>query len=320
MVDDNQLPISPFPQGVRCWAVFCLATATAWILLWHAAITNAREKLPEPVGFSREVLPLLSEHCYPCHGPDEKARKADFRLDTREGAFAARENGESVIVPGNSGSSELIHRLLSDDPDEMMPPPEVKRRPEPGQITLLRRWIDEGAVWGRHWAFEPLKRPAPPMPVGKQADGPAVKNPIDAFVFARLRAGGIAPSPAAPRETLVRRVSLDLIGLPPTPGEIDAFLADDSDGAFEAVADRLLASPHFGERMAWDWLDAARYADSNGYQGDADRTMWPWRDWVVAASTKTCRLMPSPPGSWRATFCRTPHKSKNSPPDSAAIT
>jgi hypothetical protein len=228
------------------------------------------------VDFGRDVLPILSDHCFRCHGPDGRARKAGLRLDTEQGAL---RKTDPVIVPGKSSQSELGRRIRSADPNEVMPPPKANRKLTGQQIELLQRWIDEGARWGKHWAFEKPLRPA--LPVARARAWP--RNAIDFFVLARLEAEDIAPSPEAPRETLIRRVTLDLTGLPPTPQEVDAFLADSSPGAYEKVVDRLLASPHYGERMAWDWLDAARYADSNGYQGDAERTMWPWRDWVVAA-------------------------------------
>jgi hypothetical protein len=229
-----------------------------------------------PVDFAREVLPVLSEYCFACHGPDAKARKADLRLDTKEDAL--RTEGP-VIVPGKSADSELIRRILSDDADEVMPPPKTKKKLTPKQVETLKRWVDEGAKWGRHWAFVLPKRGEVP----KIKSQFPVRNPIDAFVFARLEREGLKPSPEASRETLIRRVTLDLTGLPPTPAEVDAFLKDKSPDAYEKVVDRLLASPRYGERMVWEWLDAARYADSNGYQGDSERTMWPWRDWAIRA-------------------------------------
>ncbi len=168
-----------------------------------------------------------------------------------------------------------------------MPPPDAKKPLTEVQIQLLAKWVDAGAPWGKHWAFEPLVAPAIPVVEANASDGVTSKeilrNPIDYFVQARLASRGIQPASIASRETLIRRVTLDLIGLPPTLEEIDAFLEDRSEDAWEKVVDRLLKSPEFGERMAWNWLDAARYADSNGYQGDGERTMWPWRDWVIEA-------------------------------------
>ena len=182
-------------------------------------------------------------------------------------------------MPGKSEESELILRILSGDADEVMPPPKSNRKLTPRQVEMLKRWVDEGAKWGTHWAFEPPRRPEPP----EVRDARWPRNAIDRFVRARLDAEGLGTSPEAERTTLIRRVTLDLTGLPPTIGEVDAFLADRSPEAFEKVVDRLLASPRYGERMAMDWLDAARYADTNGYQNDFARSMWPWRDWVIEA-------------------------------------
>ncbi|MBI3877019.1 MAG: PSD1 domain-containing protein [Verrucomicrobia bacterium] len=229
------------------------------------------------VDFNRDVLPVLSDNCFACHGPDEKTRKARLRLDTRDGALRTKD---PVIVPGKAGQSELIKRLTTKDPDGVMPPPDSKRKPTAQQIETLRRWIDQGAKWATHWAYVAPQRPEVPSLRNSKF---AIRNSIDNFILARLDKEGLKPSPEAPRETLIRRVTLDLTGLPPTPEEVDAFLADKSADAYERLVDRLLKSPHYGERMAWDWLDAARYADSNGYQGDGERTMWPWRDWVVRA-------------------------------------
>jgi len=237
------------------------------------------------VQFSRDVLPILSDNCFKCHGPDEKARKAKLRLDVKEGAFRVKD-GVAVIVPGKPGQSELIKRITSKDPDEMMPPPDSNRKLTAHQIELLTRWVEEGAAWGQHWAFVKPVRPA--VPVVKEKGW--VRNPIDAFVLERLEKEGIEHSPEASKETLIRRVTLDLTGLPPTPGEVDAFLADSSPDAYEKVVDQLLASPRYGERMVWAWLDAARYADTNGYQGDNTRTMWPWRDWAVKAMNENMRF------------------------------
>jgi hypothetical protein len=234
-----------------------------------AGLTGAQDK----VDFARDVLPVLSDNCFKCHGPDEKARKADLRLDTKEDAL--RKGGP--ITPGKSAESELVKRIESADPSAVMPPPKTNKKLKPEQVAVLKKWIDAGAPWGQHWSFVPPKRTTPPDTKYQ------TRNAIDRFVFARLEKENLAPSPEANRERLIRRVTLDLTGLPPAPQEVDAFLKDDSPNAYEKVVDRLLASPRFGERMAWDWLDAARYADSNGYQGDGERTMWPWRDWVVRA-------------------------------------
>ncbi|MFO0908007.1 MAG: PSD1 and planctomycete cytochrome C domain-containing protein [Isosphaeraceae bacterium] len=229
-----------------------------------------------PVDFSRDILPILSDHCFQCHGPDARARKGDLRLDTKADALRATD---PVIVPGKSDESELIARVVTREPDEVMPPPKTGKALNARQVELLRRWVDAGARWGEHWSFAPLRRPA--VPTVQKHDWPT--NPIDAFILARIETEGLAPSPDADWLTLLRRLSLDLTGLPPAPDLAASFAADRSPQAVERLIDRLLASPRFGERHAWDWLDAARYADSNGYQGDSDRTMWPWRDWVVDA-------------------------------------
>ena len=228
------------------------------------------------VDFGREVLPVLSDACFHCHGPDENARKAKLRLDTREGVFRTKD-GVTVVKPGNLEDSELVTRITSTDPDEQMPPPKANRKLKPEEVDVLKRWVSEGAKWGQHWAFEPV-RPVT-IPAVKEANWP--KNQIDSFVLARLDQEGVAPSPEADRCRLLRRVTLDLTGLPPTPAETAGFLADPSPDAYEKVVDRLLASPQYGERIATDWLDLARYADTHGYQMDRTRAMWPWRDWVI---------------------------------------
>lgn len=231
-----------------------------------------------PINFDRDIRPILSENCFQCHGPDEAKRKGGLRLDTREGAFAHTQH-ESPILPGNPEGSALIHRVESGDHTEQMPPPEAKKNFGDAERTLLRRWIQEGAAWSEHWAFvQPRK---PPLPTIKNPSWP--RNPIDYFIAAKLDEMTLEPAGEATPTTLIRRLSLDLTGLPPTPEEVNAFVADASEDAYGNLVDRLLASPHYGERMAWPWLDAARYSDTNGYQGDNERTMYPWRDWVVRA-------------------------------------
>jgi hypothetical protein len=235
---------------------------------------------PAGVSFSREILPILSDTCFACHGPDEGSRKGRLRLDTPEGAFGRGKSGETAITPGDTARSEVIRRVFSTDADEVMPPPKALRQLSAAQRALLKRWVEQGAPWGKHWAYEIPVRPEVPHIRNLKS---VIRNPIDNFILARLEKEGLKPSPEAPKETLIRRVTLDLTGLPPAPEEVDAFLTDRSPDAYEKVVDRLLASPRYGERLAWDWLDAARYADSNGFQGDPERTMWPWRDWVVNA-------------------------------------
>ncbi len=222
--------------------------------------------------FNRDIKPILSENCYFCHGPDADKRKAGLRLDTFEGATGERK-GVIAIVPGTPEESELITRVFADDPEEIMPPPKAKLTLDDRQKKLLRQWITSGAEYRRHWSLS--------MPV--KTGTPTGKHPIDELVVKSLKASAFSPSPEADRVTLIRRVTLDLTGLAPRPEEVSAFLADVSPHAYLKVVDRLLATQAYGERMAWDWLDAARYADTNGYQGDNERTMWPWRDWVVDA-------------------------------------
>ena len=239
-----------------------------------AAITQgAVAQAPDAVDFNRTIRPILAEHCFSCHGFDERARKAGLRLDQREAATTAHE-GVMAIVPGDPAKSELWRRITSTDPDETMPPPKAHRPLDPAQRELLRRWIEQGAPYAAHWAFvAPVRPPVPP----------GAEHPIDAFVRARLAGTGLAPAPAADRATLLRRLSLDLTGLPPSGAEVEAFLADHDPHAYERVVDRLLASPHFGERLALDWLDAARYADTNGFSIDGGRHAWLWRDYVIAS-------------------------------------
>ncbi len=230
------------------------------------------------VDFDRDVRSILSENCFQCHGPDEAQREGGFRLDTQDGIRTALDDG-SVVVPGNPDQSLLISRIYSTDPNHQMPPPEAKKKFGDTQREILRRWIEEGAEWSEHWAFVPPTKHEPPS----IRNSSWVRNPIDNFIGAKLDAMALQPSREASRNTLIRRVSLDLTGLPPTPEEAREFELDNSVDAYERVVDRLLDSPHYGERMAWPWLDAARYADTNGYQGDNERTMYPWRDWVVNA-------------------------------------
>lgn len=234
----------------------------------------------ESAFFSREVLPILSENCFSCHGPDEANRKADLRLDSRDGALQA-------ITPGDAEASELILRIISDDEELLMPPPAShKPRLKPEQVETLKAWIQSGATWGKHWAYEKPTRSSEASVIDQQlaAETPVhfpLRSPIDQFVWGRLKKEGLVPSSEAERHTLLRRVSFDLTGLPPSLDELRVF--DGSEASYEAAVDRLLASPHFGERMAMWWLDAARYADTDGFQADSNRENWPWRDWVVDA-------------------------------------
>ena len=235
----------------------------------------------EPVDFNHDVRPLLSDRCFPCHGPDAEARKADLRLDTQEGAFADL-GGTAAFLPGKPRGSEAIRRIFSADPDERMPPLDSNLRLDQEEKQLLHRWVEQGATWSTHWAFVlPTK---PDFPTVKDSSWP--QTAIDYFVLAGIEKAGLRPMPEADRSTLIRRVTLDLTGLPPSLDEIDRFLADISDDAYEKVVDRLLRSPAYGERIAWEWMDYARYADTDGFQGDPTRTMWPWRDWLIRALNK----------------------------------
>lgn len=257
------------------------ATCLAVWLCIPAPAAMADEPLPKTVDFNRDIRPILSDTCFHCHGPDKAKRKADLRFDTEAGAFADL-GGHRAIEPGNLDKSEMYQRLIAQDENERMPPVKSGRKVTPRQIELIRLWIQQGAKWQKHWSLIPPVRPQ--VPAVKNAAW--VRNPIDAFILSRLEREGLAPSPEAAKITLLRRVTLDLTGLPPTPAEVDAYLADQSPEAYEKVVNRLLGSPRYGERMATRWLDAARYADTNGYQSDGIRYMWRWRDWVIDAFNK----------------------------------
>lgn len=248
------------------------------MLAWTFSTAQAAEPLSATVEFNRDIRPILSDACFHCHGPDQAKRKAKLRLDTEAGAKLDL-GGHQAIVPGDLTRSEMFQRITSRMESERMPPSRSGRQLSARQIELIRRWIEQGAKWQRHWSLIPPQRPTPPV----VEDRNWIRNSIDAFILSRLEREGLVPSAQADRATLIRRVTLDLTGLPPTPTEVAAFLADSSPDAYEKVVDRLLASPRYGERMVLEWLDAARYADSNGYQSDRTRTMWPWRDEVIDA-------------------------------------
>ena len=245
-------------------------------------IAATRLSAADAPDFTRDVRPILSQHCFKCHGPDDKARKGGLRLDMRESAVKEAKSGSIALVPGKPDQSELVARIFSTDEDELMPPPSAKRALSPEQKDTLRRWVAAGAEYQQHWAFVRPKQIDPPAV--KHADWP--RNVIDRFILARLEAAGLAPSPEADPATLCRRLYLDLVGIPPTPQEQEAF-ADaakkDAQSAVESLADKLLASPRYGERWARRWLDLARYADTNGYEKDRPRSIWPYRDWVIHA-------------------------------------
>lgn len=255
-------------------AGYCLPCIAAWGLALAAGEAHA-------IDFARDVRPILSDRCFHCHGPDESSREADLRLDKHSSVIEDR-GGYRVVSEGNADGSELISRIESDDPYSVMPPPETGPPLSAEEIATLRKWINDGAAWSGHWAFEAPVRPKTPDLSSGTTDGWSV-NPIDAFVLNRLGEAGLAPSAPAPRETLLRRLYLDLIGLPPTPKERDEFLNDSAPGATQRLVDRLLDSPHYGERWGRHWLDAARYSDSDGYEKDLMRQNWFYRDWVVEA-------------------------------------
>ncbi len=228
----------------------------------------------QAVDFNREIRPILADHCFTCHGPDASSRKAKLRLDDRDAALS-----KEAFVPNKPDESELVHRIFSDDPDEMMPPPEMKKPLTAEEKDILSQWIAGGAEYRGHWAFERVERPKLP----KVPNRSQVRNPIDTFILSRLKQENLSPADEAPKHRLICRLSLDLTGLPPTPAEVDAFIHDNSPDAYEKLVDRLLDSPRYGEHMAVPWLDYSRYADSNGYQTDGSRYQWPWRDWLINA-------------------------------------
>ena len=259
---------------VRIGLAFCLATAVLCAPKASEAAPPV-EPTTKAVDFNRDIRPILSDNCFFCHGPDEKQRMAGLRLDTKEGAFAK----DGVLIPGDSAKSRLFRRVSAHQPAAKMPPPASGKSLNEAQIALFAKWIDQGAKWEQHWAYEPPVRSAPPAAKNKGW----ARNEIDRFILSRLEREGLKPSPEADRATLLRRVSYDLAGLPPTPSEVDAVLSDKSPNAYEKQVDRLLALPRYGERMAMHWLDLARYADTHGYHIDSHRDMWPWRDWVIRA-------------------------------------
>ena len=260
-------------RGLACCSAGLGIVVAVPLALAHTP-TPAQVPQPEKLSFNEHIRPILSENCFACHGPDSGNREAGLRLDQSAAATAELDSGMRAIVPQEVDESELIARIVSDDPDSVMPPPWAKiGRLSADQVGLLKRWIREGAAYEPHWAFVAPTKPDP---------GPDGVHPIDAIVSGRLTDRGLALQPEADRATLIRRASFDLTGLPPTPAEVESFIADPSPNAYEQLLDRLLASPRYGERMAADWMDLARYSDSYGFQVDRPRpTMWPWRDWVI---------------------------------------
>lgn len=255
------------------YGFLCLAFVLIPCLLCAPARAEKR------VDFGRDVQPVIAEHCFTCHGPAEAKRKKGLRFHEQAGLLGKTGKGVDLIVPGDPDASLFFQRITHSDADMRMPPPESKKELTDAQIALIRTWIEEGAKWEQHWAF--VKPTMPPLPA--VSDESWIRNDIDRFILQRLDENGLVPNREAPKETLIRRVSLDLTGLPPSPQEVAAFLADDDPAAYERLVDRLLASPRYGENMAFSWLNAARYADTHGYQRDTKRYMWAWRDWVINA-------------------------------------
>ncbi|MFN0051856.1 MAG: DUF1553 domain-containing protein [Planctomycetales bacterium] len=257
---------------------FSYCSGRRWALLALCCLVSGKLAADDqaPVSFNRDIRPILSDRCFTCHGPDQNTRQADLRLDLREAAIKSE-----AFVPGQPDESALVERVFSDDPTLVMPPPKLNKPLTIAQRELLKRWIAQGAPYQSHWSLIRVpEKVAIPSP---EDSGGWTRNPIDHFVLEKLRAAGLEPAAETSRERWLRRASFDLTGLPPSLADLDAFLADDSADPYAAAADRLLASPAFGERMANDWLDAARYADTYGYQSDRDMHMWPWRDWVIRA-------------------------------------
>lgn len=279
-------PIAPIALIARNMRHSLIAVALfSLILLLSAYFTiggkQQEQALPEIVDYNFHVRPILSDRCFACHGPDEKKREAGLRLDQPEGAYAALgdNNDHYAIVPGHPEKSTLIDRIFQQDTELVMPPPSTHLTLTDYEKALLRRWIEQGAPYAPHWAFTPPKKSALP----KVSDQDWCRNEIDHFLLAKMDEQGLEPAPEADKSRLLRRLCFDLTGLPPTPDLMERFLSDNSPGAYEKIVDSLLASPAYGERMAMNWLDLARYSDTHGYQDDLPRIMWPWRDWVIKA-------------------------------------
>jgi len=278
--------MTTFSQHKKHWlAALCLLAILT--IPYNCQVTetsnkgNSEKRLPDVVDFNFHVKPILSDRCFKCHGPDAETREAGLRFDIKDGAFAALgdEKDHFAIVPGDVEKSTIIWRIYNEDPDDMMPPPESNLTLTDYERSVLKKWVEQGAEWKTQWSYLPLKNPG--LPTVKNQDW--VINDIDRFVLAKLESEGMDPSEQAAKEQLLRRVSFDLTGLPPTLTELDNFLNDSSPDAYEKVVDRLLATDAYAENMTEKWLDLARYADTHGYQDDLERVMWPWRDWVIHA-------------------------------------
>lgn len=259
-------------------AVFSLSLVTQRAHTAPSKKDNA--PIPDKIDYERDIRAILSNNCFACHGPDKKHRKAKLRLDTKEGLFTEND-GITPVVPGKTDKSELYARIVAKDPDDLMPPKKSRKELTARQIALLKKWIEQGAPWQGHWAFQPLRRPALPTAAGKNKSWPI--NAIDRFILARLVKEKLSPAAQADKHTLIRRLYFDIIGLPPTPAQVAAFVKDKSPKAYEKLVDQLLASSHYGERMAIHWLDLVRYADTVGYHGDQDHNISPYRDYVIKA-------------------------------------
>ena len=268
--------------------------------------TMGEATVPTTVDFNYHVRPILSDRCFKCHGPDANKREAGLRLDTEEGAFAALKDNPSqhVVVPGDPLSSALYHRISTSDTSELMPPPSSKLSLTTTEIAIIKKWIEQGAGYKRHWSFIAPEKPS--IPKVDRSLNP--KNPIDHFVFAKMEEMGLSPNELADKERLLKRVCMDITGLPPTIEMQERFLNDASENAYEKIVDELLSSRHYGEKMAIAWMDIARYADSHGYQDDGYRTMWPWRDWVIHAFNKNYAF--SKFLTWQLAGDLLPHPSK----------
>lgn len=261
--------MSLFPTALFRWSGWL-----GFCLIWKA--WSATTPAPD---FNRDIRPILSDHCYTCHGPDEGKRKAGLRLDRQEDVFKELKSGQRAVVPGDLKRSSLIQRIHTSDADELMPPAKHGKPLSRLQIELLDRWVSSGAPWKQHWSYIPPVTPV--LPPVKDSRWP--RNDVDRFILARMEQEGLKPNPEADRVTLMRRATLDLTGLPPTVEEVDTYLSDKSSDAYEKLVERLLASPQYGERMAANWLDLARFADTSGYHFDGVRFLWLWRDWVIDA-------------------------------------
>lgn len=243
-------------------------------------VAEAYQTIPEEIDFNFHVQPILSDKCFSCHGPDENTREEDLRLDTQEDLYGLKEGDRRhPIIPGDVENSPVIWRILQEDPDDIMPPPDSKLLLTAEEKAILVKWVEQGAEWKAHWAFIPPEQSS--LPEVKQKSWG--HNPIDQFILAGMEREGLSPSPGADKRTLIRRLSFDLRGLPPTPEEVEAFVKNEDSNAYEALVDQFMASAAYGERWCWEWLDVARYSDTNGFQGDPTRSMWPWRDWVIQA-------------------------------------